>query len=112
SEPVMKQIIELQLKKIADRMKQNHKATFEYSPEVVSTIVARCKEVESGARNVDHILTGTLLPTISKEVLSRLAEGRPVWRGGGGAGGAGGVFGRWAWGVRAPRLCAGGGGAV
>src|SRR5262245_19939862 len=78
--PVMKQIIELQLKKIADRMKQNHKATFECSPEVVSTIVARCKEVESGARNVDHILTGTLLPTISKEVLSRLAEGRPVRR--------------------------------
>jgi type VI secretion system protein VasG len=80
SEPVMKQIIELQLKKIADRMKQNHKATFSYDPKVVSTIVSRCKEVESGARNVDHILTGTLLPTVSKEVLSRLAEGRPVRR--------------------------------
>ena len=80
SEPVMKQIIELQLKKIADRMKQNHKATFSYDPKVVSTIVSRCKEVESGARNVDHILTGSLLPTVSKEVLSRLAEGRPVRR--------------------------------
>jgi len=80
SESVMKKIIELQLQKITDRMKQNHKATFTYDPKVVDTIVARCKEVESGARNVDHILTGTLLPTVSKEVLSRLAEGRPVRR--------------------------------
>ncbi len=80
SESVMKSIIELQLKKIADRMKQNHKATLTFDPAVVSTIAARCKEVETGARNVDHILTGSLLPTISKEVLSKLAEGLPVRR--------------------------------
>jgi type VI secretion system protein VasG len=80
SEKVLKQIIELQLKKIADRMRQNHKALFQYDDTVVNIIASRCKEVESGARNVDHILTGTLLPTISREVLTRLAEGRPVHR--------------------------------
>jgi type VI secretion system protein VasG len=78
SETVLKSIIELQLKKIADRMKQNHKATLTYDPEVVSTIASRCKEVETGARNVDHILTGSMLPTISQEVLTCLAEGRSV----------------------------------
>jgi type VI secretion system protein VasG len=36
--------------------------------------------VESGARNVDHIITGTLLPEISREILSRLADGRTVER--------------------------------
>jgi type VI secretion system protein VasG len=36
--------------------------------------------VESGARNVDHIITGTLLPEISREFLSRMAEGHPVQR--------------------------------
>lgn len=78
SEAVLKSIIELQLKKIVDRMKLNHKATMTYDPAVVATIAARCKEVESGARNVDHILTGSLLPTISREVLAKLAEGSPI----------------------------------
>jgi type VI secretion system protein VasG len=80
SEPVLRQIIELQLKKIGDRLRQNHKAAFAYDPAVVTTIAARCKEVESGARNVDHILTGTLLPTVSRELLTRMAEGRSVSR--------------------------------
>ncbi len=78
SEPVLRKIIELQLKKIGDRLRQNHKAAFSYDPEVVTTVYSRCKEVESGARNVDHILTGTMLPAISRELLTRMAEGRTV----------------------------------
>ena len=35
----------------------------------------RCTEVESGARNVDNILTNTLLPDISRQLLGRMAEG-------------------------------------
>jgi type VI secretion system protein VasG len=42
---------------------------------LVSSIVSRCTEVESGARNVDHILTSTLLPEVSKEMLSRIIAG-------------------------------------
>jgi type VI secretion system protein VasG len=78
SEPILKQIIELNLRKISDRLRTNHKAKFEYTPKVVDTIASRCKEVESGARNVDHIITGTLLPRVSREVLTRLGEGHPV----------------------------------
>ena len=59
-------------------MRTNYKATFEYDDAVVSTIASRCKEVESGARNVDHILTGSLLPVISREFLCRMAEGQRV----------------------------------
>ena len=40
----------------------------------------RCREVETGARNVDHILTGTLLPEISRELLARMAEGSKLSR--------------------------------
>ncbi len=80
SEPVLRQITELQLKKVGGRLRQNHKAAFSYDPEVVAAIVSRCKEVESGARNVDHILTGTMLPAISRELLTRMAEGRTVGR--------------------------------
>ncbi len=72
---VLRRIIELQLKKIGDRLKLNHKAMFTHDPAVVETVASRCKDVESGARNVDHILTGTMLPAISREVLNRMADG-------------------------------------
>lgn len=80
SDEVIRQIIKLQLNRIADRMRENHKAAFTYDDSLLATIAGRCKEVESGARNVDHIITGTLLPEISREFLSRMAEGRPVRR--------------------------------
>ncbi|MCK5508967.1 MAG: hypothetical protein KAI50_10675, partial [Desulfobacterales bacterium] len=41
-------------------------------------IGSRCTEVDSGARNVDHILTNTLLPEMSKELLSRMAAGEQI----------------------------------
>ena len=78
SDAVLKTIIELQLKKIQARLKANHKAAFEYDLKVVEAIAARCKEVESGARNVDHIMTKTLLPAIASEILARRSEGRTV----------------------------------
>jgi type VI secretion system protein VasG len=78
SEEVLKKIIRLQIGKIGDRVRTNYRASFSYDDAVITTISGRCTEVETGARNVDHILTGTLLPEISREFLSRMAEGRPV----------------------------------
>jgi type VI secretion system protein VasG len=80
SDDVMKQIIRLQLGRIAVRMKENHKAQFSYSDDLVANIAGRCKEVESGARNVDHILTRTLLPEMSQEFLTRMAAGESISR--------------------------------
>jgi type VI secretion system protein VasG len=80
SDEVLRQIIRLQIDRIGQRLKENHRATFEYDPAVLATIAGRCKEVESGARSVDHILTGTVLPTISAEILARLADGKAVER--------------------------------
>jgi type VI secretion system protein VasG len=78
SDAVMRQIIKLQLKRIVDRVRENHRAAFTYDEALVTTIASRCKEVESGARNVDHIITGTLLPEIAGHFLSAMAEGKPV----------------------------------
>src|SRR5690606_1555991 len=77
---VLRRIIQLQLKRIGERLVQNHRATVTYSEQVVDHILSRCREIESGARNVDHILTGTGLPDISLELLSRMAEERAVAR--------------------------------
>ncbi|MEO7360606.1 MAG: hypothetical protein ABI120_09755, partial [Gemmatimonadaceae bacterium] len=46
---------------------------------LVSQVAARCTEVESGARNVDNILSNTVLPEISRLLLASMAEGlRPT----------------------------------
>jgi type VI secretion system protein VasG len=76
----MREIIKLQLGRVGRRLDENHGASFSYDPEVITEIANRCKEVESGARNVDHILTRTLLPEMSGEFLSRMATGEPVSR--------------------------------
>jgi len=47
---------------------------------VPDSIVARCKEVESGARNIDNILSRTLLPELSAGILGRLAQGEEISR--------------------------------
>ncbi len=78
TDSVMRGIIELQLGRVGRRVKENYKASFSYAPELVANIAERCKEVSSGARNVDHILTRSLLPELSAEFLARLASGEPI----------------------------------
>ena len=79
ADDVMRQIIQLQLGRIGQRMQENHKAAVHLQRRRSSANIAgRCKEVESGARNVDHILTRTLLPEISQEFLD--ADGRRARR--------------------------------
>jgi type VI secretion system protein VasG len=78
TDEVMREIIKLQLGRIRKRVEVNHRAKFRFDDALITAIANRCKEVESGARNVDHILTRTLLPEISQEVLSRMATGGTI----------------------------------
>jgi type VI secretion system protein VasG len=80
SDEVMREIIKLQLGRIATRLNENHGAEFSYDSKVIDEIAGRCKEVESGARNVDHILTRTLLPEMSGEFLSKMAQSAAISR--------------------------------
>jgi type VI secretion system protein VasG len=80
TDDVLEQIIRLKLDRIARRVAVNHKAAFDYDAKLVEAVLARCTEVDSGARNVDNILTGTLLPEIAENVLARMAEGRAIER--------------------------------
>ncbi len=74
----LKKIITLKLGKIQRRLMENHKITLNYSDALVDEVARRCTEVESGARNVDNILTNTLLPQVSRRILSGMAEGQKL----------------------------------
>ena len=80
ADAVLQQIIELKLHRIQSRITTNHKAEFAWDEKLIDAVLARCTEVDSGARNVDHILNGTLLPEIAGAVLTRMAEGTAIGR--------------------------------
>jgi type VI secretion system protein VasG len=74
----LKQIIRLKLGKIQRRLLENHKIKLTYDDAFLEAVAARCTEVESGARNVDNILTNSLLPDISRKILGSMAEGEKM----------------------------------
>ncbi|HEX9108154.1 MAG TPA: hypothetical protein VF832_13015, partial [Longimicrobiales bacterium] len=72
----LKQIVRLKLGKIQRRLRETHQLELVAGEELVEAVKQRCTEVESGARNVDNILTNTLLPAISTELLQALVDGQ------------------------------------
>ncbi|MDH4020460.1 MAG: type VI secretion system ATPase TssH, partial [Xanthomonadales bacterium] len=78
SDEVLHLIIVLQLKRIVKRMAENHEIPLSYTDAVLELIAARCTELESGGRMIDAILTNTVLPQISRELLTRMADGTPL----------------------------------
>ncbi|MGV8073230.1 MAG: type VI secretion system ATPase TssH [Syntrophobacteraceae bacterium] len=74
----MRLIVKLKLNRIAKRMLENRNIIFRYDEALIENIAGRCTEVDSGARNVDHILTNTLLPEMSRELLTRMARGEQL----------------------------------
>ncbi|MDR1497378.1 MAG: type VI secretion system ATPase TssH [Puniceicoccales bacterium] len=75
---ILRAIIKLQLDRIVKRIADNHAITFSYDENVIAHVAARCTENESGGRMVDAILTQTLLPDISRELLNRQFDGKSV----------------------------------
>jgi len=71
----LKEITRLKLGQLEKRLKENHRMAMEIDPKVIDAIAERCTEVETGARNVDHIISGTLLPKISSVILQQMSTG-------------------------------------
>jgi type VI secretion system protein VasG len=74
----LQRIVRLKLGKIQRRIEATHGVRFTFDEALVGTVAARCTEVESGARNVDNILTNSLLPEISLRILEQLAAGAGI----------------------------------
>jgi type VI secretion system protein VasG len=72
---ILKDIVALKMDKLVKRLSETHKMKLAYSKKVVDQIAARCTEVETGARNIDYIMTGSIMPRMSQEILSRMGAG-------------------------------------
>jgi len=80
TDEALARIVRLKLDRIKRRVAVNHKAGFDYDNGLVEAVLARCNEVDAGARNVDHILDGSLLPEIADAVLARMSQGGTLQR--------------------------------
>ena len=78
NDAVLAQIIELKLARIAQRLQAHHQARFSHDEALPDAVLARCTEVDSGARNIDQILDGSMLPDVSAALLARIADGQAV----------------------------------
>ena len=71
---ILKDIVVLKMNKLVRRLAETHKMKLTFSDDVVNQIAARCTEVETGARNIDYIMTGSIMPKMSQEILTRMTE--------------------------------------
>jgi type VI secretion system protein VasG len=69
------EITRLKLNAVIDRLRKNQRVEGSYTDDMVTHIAAQCTQVDTGARNIDHILRATLLPMMSVAILERIASG-------------------------------------
>lgn len=77
---ILRRICLLKLRSIGRRVLENYGTPFTFDDSVPDSIVERCREVESGARNIDNIISRTLLPELSAQLLTRMATGAKIAR--------------------------------
>lgn len=78
SSGMLAEIVRLQLARIEQRIAKAHRIEVSIAASVVDRIVARCNEADSGGRMVGTILSNTVLPTVSRQLLQATLEGKPV----------------------------------
>lgn len=78
NDTTLNKIVDLQLKRIVKRIKDNHNIELTYSKDILTLISNRCSEVESGGRMIDAILTNTVLPKISKDLLTYIIDNKVI----------------------------------
>lgn len=74
-EDAMKLIAGAKLAAVAKRLKTNSGVELTVAPEVADLIVSRCTETETGARNIETILAGSILPKLAHCLLERMSGG-------------------------------------
>ena len=71
----MNLIADLKLRSLVRRLRENNGMAMTYAPAVVDQIVARCSETETGARNIEYILSGSVLPRLAHSILEHMSDG-------------------------------------
>jgi type VI secretion system protein VasG len=72
---ILREIVELKLGALAGRLQESHKIATVFSPDLLDSLAEKCNDPETGARNVDAILRGSLMPALSRVLLEKFTTG-------------------------------------
>jgi len=75
---VLAGIARLKLGAVERRLKDAHGAVLEYGDDVLDHIVEQCRDPDSGGRMIDNIITNSILPDLSRQVLGRMVSGEAI----------------------------------
>ena len=78
SPDVLGGITRLKLRSIARRLKESQGAELVLGDEVIAHIVDQCRDPDSGGRMVDNIITNSILPDLSRQVLAKMVSGEEI----------------------------------
>lgn len=70
----LRELVEMKLTGVKTRLAGRHRINLHWEEEVAASIMASCTAVETGARNIDHIIGTSLLPGIASTLLGALGE--------------------------------------
>jgi len=68
------------MKRIEKRLLDKYKASFTYGDDVMSFLLEKCTDPETGARNAENVINKSLLPAVSNACLEALAKGQEISR--------------------------------
>ncbi len=69
------ELVLMKLSLVGERLRHRHRLSLSWADEVVANIAASCTAVDTGARNIDHIINANLLPGIATTLLGTLTAG-------------------------------------
>ena len=78
SAKVLDGIARLKLGAVARRLREAHGASLVFEDAVIEHIVAECRDPDSGGRMIDNIITNSILPELSRQVLNRMISGDAI----------------------------------
>ncbi len=74
SEPVIRNIIDIQLKRVSDRVIKQHELEMVFTDDVVNYIIQSCQITETGARSIIRFIEKNLLPEVAIYILNNKAN--------------------------------------
>lgn len=75
---ILVKICAINMNRIEKRLKAQYNARFSYDDDLLLHLVARCQDNDTGARNIENIISRSMLPALATQCLARLAESQPI----------------------------------
>lgn len=78
ADEILVKICEINMRRIEKRVKAQYNAGFSYHEDVVLHIVARCQDNDTGARNIENVISRSILPNLATACLAKMADGESI----------------------------------